>query len=61
MPVELNREIPDPVSHPEFGPWLAEASILVVDDEPGIRNFLVKTLGPRCRSMVVAADAHREH
>src|SRR5690606_15034710 len=24
-------------------------SILVVDDEPGMRNFLVRTLGPRCK------------
>lgn len=34
---------------PEFGPWLSQASILVVDDEPGMRNFLVKILGPRCK------------
>lgn len=34
---------------PEFGPWLAQASILVVDDEPGMRNFLVKTLGSCCK------------
>ena len=34
---------------PEFGPWLAQASILVVDDEPGMRNFLVRTLGPRAK------------
>ena len=41
----------------EFGPWLAQASILVVDDEPGICNFLVKTLRPRCRLIEVASDA----
>ena len=40
---------------PEFGPWLAQASILVVDDEPGMRNFLVKTLGPRCKVIAEAA------
>lgn len=28
---------------------LAQASILVVDDEPGMRNFLVKTLQPLCQ------------
>ncbi|HLP68514.1 MAG TPA: sigma-54 dependent transcriptional regulator [Rhizobium sp.] len=41
---------------PEFGPWLAQASILVVDDEPGMRNFLVRTLGPRCKRIEEAAD-----
>ncbi|MCO5074011.1 MAG: sigma-54 dependent transcriptional regulator [Rhizobiaceae bacterium] len=42
--------------NPEFGPWLAQASILVVDDEPGMRNFLVRTLGPRCKRLDEAAD-----
>jgi DNA-binding NtrC family response regulator len=41
---------------PEFGPWLAKASILVVDDEPGMRNFLVRTLGPRCKRIEEASD-----
>ena len=41
---------------PEFGPWLAQASILVVDDEPGMRNFLVRTLGPRAKRIEEAAD-----
>ena len=56
MPADIDREEVAAFSEAEFGPWLAEASILVVDDEPGIRNFLVKTLGPRCRSIEVAAD-----
>ena len=30
----------------EFGIGLSQASVLVVDDEPGIRNFIVKILGP---------------
>jgi DNA-binding NtrC family response regulator len=42
---------------PEFGPWLAQASILIIDDEPGMRNFLVRTLGPRCKHLEEAADA----
>lgn len=42
-------DTPDRMKDPEFGPWLAQASILVVDDEPGMRNFLMKTLGPRCK------------
>ena len=43
------NETSERVKDPEFGPWLAQACILVVDDEPGMRNFLVKTLGPRCK------------
>jgi signal transduction histidine kinase len=41
----------------EFGLLLEQASILVVDDEPGMRNFLMRTLGPRCKHLEVAADA----
>lgn len=33
----------------EYGKSLARAAILVIDDEPGMRNFLMKTLGARCR------------
>jgi len=47
----------EPAGDPEFGPWLAQASILVVDDEPGMRNFLVKILGTRCKLIQEAADA----
>lgn len=32
-------------------------SILVVDDEPGMRNFLVKTLIPLCHTVTQAANA----
>lgn len=32
-------------------------SVLVVDDEPGMRNFLVKTLTPRCQSVLEASSA----
>ena len=32
-------------------------SILIVDDEPGMRNFLVKSLVPRCNSVFEAASA----
>src|SRR4030095_332693 len=35
---------------------LAQASLLIVDDEPGMRNFLVRTLGPRCKYVAEAAD-----
>lgn len=39
-----------------FSPHLAGASILVVDDEPGMRNFLVRMLSTRCRHVAEAAD-----
>jgi DNA-binding NtrC family response regulator len=48
-----NQEVP---GDPEFGPWLAQASVLVIDDEPGMRNFLVRTLGPRCKRIEEAVD-----
>ena len=35
---------------------LAGAAVLVVDDEPGMRNFLVKTLGPHVRLLEEAAS-----
>ncbi len=40
----------------DFGADLSLASILVVDDEPGMRNFLVKILGPRCKRVEQAAN-----
>lgn len=52
----MSAEICEAMIDPGFGPWLAQASILVVDDEPGIRNFLVKILGPRCKLIEEAAD-----
>jgi DNA-binding NtrC family response regulator len=33
------------------------ATVLVVDDEPGMRNFLVKTLAPRAGQVLAAASA----
>ena len=54
---------PRPPARPEprkpesdFGADLSLASILVVDDEPGMRNFLVKILSPRCKRVEAAAD-----
>ncbi|MDQ0469921.1 sigma-54-dependent transcriptional regulator [Labrys wisconsinensis] len=59
MSEDASREAAEPVADPEFGPWLAQASILVVDDEPGMRNFLVKVLGPRCKRIEAAADTRQ--
>lgn len=41
----------------EIGRVLQHVSVLIVDDEPGMRNFLVRTLGPRCRRIEAAASA----
>lgn len=38
------------------GHVLSGASILIVDDEPGMRNFLSKTLGPRVKRVDEAAS-----
>lgn len=40
------RARPQDKAASEFGIGLATASVLVVDDEPGIRNFIVKILQP---------------
>ncbi|KPF48729.1 chemotaxis protein CheY [beta proteobacterium AAP51] len=42
---------PDPAEH-----W-PNATVLVVDDEPGMRNFLLKTLAPRAALVLGAASA----
>lgn len=36
---------------------LRNVSVLVVDDEPGMRNFLLRTLGPRCKRVEEAASS----
>jgi DNA-binding NtrC family response regulator len=35
---------------------LSQAAVLVVDDEPGMRNYVTKLLGPRCRLVAEASD-----
>ena len=40
----------------DFGASLAVTSVLIVDDEPGIRNFLVKILTPNCKRVEQAAN-----
>ncbi|HGG64801.1 MAG TPA: sigma-54-dependent Fis family transcriptional regulator [Rhodobacteraceae bacterium] len=49
-------DTPPTNTSPEFGAGLELCSILVVDDEPGMRNFLTKILGPRCKRVEQAAD-----
>ena len=49
---------PAPISSPDKGleGW-PDWSILVVDDEQGMLNFLVKTLAPRCHFVMSATSA----
>jgi DNA-binding NtrC family response regulator len=44
-------------SHPTLPDSWPLAAVLVVDDEPGMRNFLVKTLTPRAGSVHAAESA----
>lgn len=44
-------------SDPELTQRLKHASVLIVDDEPGMRNFLVKMLAPHCLVVAEAEDA----
>ncbi|SMX50516.1 sigma-54-dependent transcriptional regulator [Maliponia aquimaris] len=41
----------------DYGRALGAASVLIVDDEPGMRNFLGKTLGPRVNRLAEAGSA----
>ncbi|WP_197916884.1 sigma-54-dependent transcriptional regulator [Thiosulfatihalobacter marinus] len=47
---------PSPKGQSEFGIGLKTASVLVVDDEPGIRNFIVKILQPLVGRIEQAAN-----
>jgi DNA-binding NtrC family response regulator len=46
----------DAATSTAFGPSLEQASILVIDDEPGMRNFLRRTLETRCKRVETAED-----
>ncbi|WP_297767365.1 sigma-54 dependent transcriptional regulator [uncultured Roseovarius sp.] len=42
------RPAPDE-TRDDYGENLSRAAVLIIDDEPGMRNFLIKTLGARCK------------
>ncbi len=44
------------VESDDYGENLSAASILVIDDEPGMRNFLSKILAPRCKRVEQACS-----
>lgn len=50
------NELPAGETPGHFGADLAKARVLVVDDEPGMRNFLQKTLQGLCARVDVAED-----
>ena len=54
MPAEAKAADIGPA--PYFNEILAQASVLVVDDEEGMRHFLGRSLGRRCRRVDMAAD-----
>ncbi len=53
---EQDQEHEDEARRDELTGLLARAAVLVIDDEPGMRNFLVKTLRLYCREVVEAED-----
>lgn len=53
----LNSTKPEPSGELEFNRLLRSAAILVVDDEPGMRNFLKRALENRCALLEVAGSA----
>ena len=55
------RKQEDKLGDLEFGPWLGQASILVVDDEPGMRGFLVRSLGEGCGLHKSGVPGRSEH
>ncbi len=46
----------EPLNADTAWPDLSESSILIVDDEPGMRSFLVRALRPRCKVVAAATD-----
>ncbi|MEM6762043.1 MAG: sigma-54 dependent transcriptional regulator [Pseudomonadota bacterium] len=53
-PVALTPEGRSAAAGVDLAAELAEASVLVIDDEPGMRNFLAKTLRSACARLDVA-------
>ena len=55
--MQLSQRNLNPVGSPDhFETDLADARVLIVDDEPGMRNFLQKTLQGLCARVDVAGD-----
>jgi DNA-binding NtrC family response regulator len=52
----LEKRTPAWRAQKSFGDELAHAAVLVIDDEPGMRNFLYKVLIEHCTKVDVTAD-----
>jgi len=55
------RKVREAMVAPAFGQWLAQASILIANDEPRMRKFLVQILGPRCKPTEETAETKRTY
>ena len=51
-----NRIATRPPAAQAFAARLSRVSVLVVDDEPGMRNFMARILGPQCRRIELAGS-----
>lgn len=56
MPASASFKQP-PLEVAGYAERLAQVSILAVDDEPGMRNFMARILRPHCRHLELAATA----
>ncbi|WP_323010259.1 sigma-54 dependent transcriptional regulator [Paracoccus sp. (in: a-proteobacteria)] len=55
MPAHSSIAAAAPRATSAFTARLAQISVLIVDDEPGMRNFMARILGPQCRRIELAA------
>jgi DNA-binding NtrC family response regulator len=53
----LQKAAAEPVANSSSGAHWKHSAVLVVDDEPGMRNFLTKTLQPRVGQVMAAGSA----
>jgi len=54
---DCNIDSSDEAHDEEFAKLLKSVAVLIVDDEPGMRNFLQRTLSSRCALLEVAGSA----
>ena len=54
--MNLAHKTPQDTKIDDYGSTLTGASVLVIDDEPGMRNFLIKILQPRVKRVEQAAS-----
>lgn len=57
MGQRLREDATEAAADLELSPFLRDASVLVLDDEPGMRSFLVRTLADCCKRVEEAGDS----